>query len=130
MATGRVGPAPRAVVMATPTIPEQPSAVLRLHHGTDEASANALLLHGVDQTQAAAFNLSGEFWATTSSADADAFAQVNPAGGPPARLSFDIPLWALQALLSSSPPRAYQHTTSGVDWYEFLPSGFPLLNDQ
>jgi hypothetical protein len=117
--------------MATPPkLGPLPQAVLRLHHGTDEASANALLLHGVDQTEAAKFNMSGEFWATTSSADADTFAQVNPAGGAPARLSFDLPLWAPQALWSSSPPGVYQHTTGGVDWYEFLPSSFPLLNEQ
>lgn len=101
---------------------------IRLHHGTDQNSANDLLLHGVDQAQAAAFNVSGEFWATTSAADADTFAQVNPAGGVPARYSFDLPLWVLQVLLTANPPRAYRHTTSGVDWYEFLPSSFPLLN--
>jgi hypothetical protein len=82
----------------------------------------------VDHARAAAFNVSGEFWATTSAADAETFAQVNPAGGVPARYSFDLPLQVLQALLSASLPRAYQHTTSGVDWYEFLPSSFQQLN--
>jgi hypothetical protein len=101
---------------------------IRLHHGTDENSARDLLLHGVDQAQAAVFNVAGEFWATTSPADAETFAQVNPAGGVPARYSFDLPFGVLQTLLNSSPPRAYQNINSGVDWYEFLPGSFPLLN--
>ncbi len=106
----------------------QSEPVIRLHHGTDEDSANDLDQHGVDQAGATAFNVSGEFWATTSAADAETFAQVNPAGGVPARFSFDLPVRVLQALLSAAPPRAYQHTSGGVDWYEFLPSSFPLLN--
>jgi len=115
--------------MATSLVPEVPSgASIRLHHGTDENSANDLLHQGLDQAHAAAFNVSGEFWATISLADAEAFAQVNPAGGVPARYSFDLALWALQTLLISTSPRAYQHSTSGVRWYEFLPASFPLLN--
>jgi hypothetical protein len=101
---------------------------IRLHHGTDKYSANDLFLNGVNQAQAAVFNVSGEFWATTSAIDSEAFAQVNPAGGVPALYSFDLPLEVLQALLESNPPRVYQHTTTGVNWYEFLPSSFPLLN--
>jgi hypothetical protein len=81
--------------------------------------------HGLDQAAAAAFNVSGEFWATADQSVADTFAQVNPAGGVPARLDFDLPLRILVALLSSAPPRAYQH---GDDDYEFLPTGFVLLN--
>lgn len=115
--------------MSTSVLPEAPlESVIRLHHGTDENSANDLHLNGVNQAQAAAFNVSGEFWATTSVADAETFAQVNPAGGVPARFSFDLPLAVLQTLLNTAPPRAYQHTTAGVSWYEFLPSSFPLLN--
>jgi hypothetical protein len=72
--------------------------------------------------------VSGEFWATTSAADAEVFAQVNPAGVVPARFSFDLPLWVLQTLVHAAPPRAYQHMSAGVDWYEFLPSSFSLLN--
>ena len=109
-----------------PDVPSEPD--IRLHHGTDEGSANDLLQHGVHQAPAAAFNVSDEFWATTSVDDAETFAQVNPAGGVPARYSFDLPLWVLQALLNANPPQTYQHTTAGVDWYEFLPGGFPLLN--
>jgi len=107
---------------------DTPEPPLRLHHGTDGNSATDLLLDGVDEVQAAAFNVSGEFWATTGVGEAETFAQVNPAGGVPTRYSFDIPLWVLRTLLNANPPRAYQHTTSGVDWYEFLPISFPLLN--
>ena len=101
------------------------SAVLRLHHGTDLASANDLLNNGVDAGKAAAFNVSGEFWTTTDVAVADTFAQVNPAGGTPARLEFDLPMPVLTALLPTTPPQAYQH---GSDAYEFLPTAFASLN--
>ncbi|MGL4553490.1 MAG: hypothetical protein ACRC33_20175 [Gemmataceae bacterium] len=104
--------------------------MIRLHHGTDASSAHDTLVNGIQVAGAAAFNVSGEFWATTSAADAETFAQVNPAGGVPARFSFDLPVSVLQALLAAAPPRAYQHTSAGVDWYEFLPDGFPLLNQR
>jgi hypothetical protein len=114
--------------MARSVAAEEPSdPTIRLHHGTDDNSANDLLVNGVN-VAGAAYNVSGEFWATTSAADAETFAQVNPAGGVPARFSFDLPGSVLQALLSAVPPRAYQHTTAGVDWYEFLPGSFPVLN--
>ena len=105
-----------------------PEPAIRLHHGTDENSAADILLHGLEQGQASVFNVSGEFWATTSAADAEIFAQVNPVGGVPGRYSFDLSLEVLRDLMTATSPRAYQHTTSGVDWYEFLPSSFPLLN--
>jgi hypothetical protein len=81
--------------------------------------------NGLDQARAAAFNEGGEFWATTDLAMANTFAQVNPAGGIPTRLDFDVPVAVLAALLGANPPQAYQH---GNDVYEFLPPGFLLLN--
>ena len=109
-----------------PEVPPEPA--IRLHHGTDEDSSTELIQHGVDQGRAAVFNVSGEFWATTGVADADMFARVNPAGGVPARYSFDIPLWVLRALLNADPPRAYQQSTAGVEWYEFSRTSFAILN--
>jgi hypothetical protein len=98
---------------------------VRLHHGTDVDSATDILNSGLDPAKAAAFNVSGEFWATTDVAGADTFAQVNPAAGVPARFDFDLPRRVLTALLSSVPPMAYQH---GAGDYEFLPASFPDLN--
>jgi hypothetical protein len=102
-----------------------PSGMIRLHHGTDENSANDILHNGLNAASAARQNVTGEFWATTSAADADTFAQVNPAGGTPARFSFDLPLSVLGSLLAANPPRAFQH---GSGWFEFLPSSYPTLN--
>jgi hypothetical protein len=98
---------------------------IRLHHGTDLGSANDIAANGLDAARAAAFNEGGEFWATMDVAMADTFAQVNPAGGTPARLDFDLPMTVLAALLAANPPRAYQH---GADVYEFLPAAFATLN--
>jgi hypothetical protein len=113
--------------MATADLPagSASSGTIRLHHGTDDDSANDILNNGLDAVNAARHNVTGEFWATTSPADADTFAQVNPAAGTPARFSFDLLLPVLAALLASNPPRAYQH---GSDWYEFLPASYPTLN--
>jgi hypothetical protein len=113
--------------VATADRPEQPepASVVRLHHGTDVGSANDILHNGLSQVSAGVFNVTGEFWTTTDAASADTFAQVNPAGGVPARYSFDLPLRVLQAVLSSHPPGAYQH---GADWFEFLPPSYPVLN--
>src|SRR5260370_3337196 len=102
-----------------------PQGYIRLHHGTDLASANDIMNNGLDQARAAAFNASGEFWATTDLATANTFAQVNPANGAPARFDFNLPPQVLAAFLGASPPRAYQH---GSDVYEFLPAAFPMLN--
>jgi hypothetical protein len=103
------------------------SATWRLHHGTDIASAKDLLTNGLDSAKAAAYNVSGEFWATTDPVAADTFARVNPAGGPPARFDFDIPVGVLQAILAQTPPVAYPH---GLDVFEFLPTCFPEMNQQ
>src|SRR5262245_10711926 len=107
-----------------------PASAIRLHHGTDDQSANTILQLGVDHKQAGAWNVSGEFWATTSAADAEVFAQVNPAGGVPALFSFDLPHQMLLEMVDADPPQAYRHSTNGVDWYEFLPGGFSVLNQR
>jgi hypothetical protein len=101
------------------------AGLLRLHHGTDLASANDILHNGLDQIRAAALNVTGEFWATTDVATADTFAQVNPVAGQPARFDFDVPIQEVQALLTANPPGAY---LSGNDTYEFLPSSYRVLN--
>jgi hypothetical protein len=98
---------------------------IRLHHGTDVTSAQDILHNGLNQASAAVHNVSGEFWTTTDIPSADVFAQVNPVGGIPARLSFDLPEQILAALLAAHPPRVYQQ---GSLEYEFLPASFPLLN--
>jgi hypothetical protein len=110
-----------------PRTPNGPQPLVRLHHGTDLLSAIDLRDNGLDQARAAAFNATGEFWATTDLAMADTFAQVNPAGGIPARFDFDVPQAVLDALLGAHPPQAYLH---GNDVFEFLPVSFPMLNQQ
>jgi hypothetical protein len=114
--------------MATADLPQTqngPQPLVRLHHGTDLLSAIDLRDNGLDQARAAAFNATGEFWATTDLAVADTFAQVNPAGGIPARFDFDVPQPVLDALVGTHPPRAYQY---GNDVFEFVPASFAMLN--
>lgn len=72
--------------------PIPPPPLIHLYHGTDAASANAIIANGLDAAAAAAFNGSGEFWATKDQTTADWFAMTNPANGQPARLEFDLPL--------------------------------------
>jgi hypothetical protein len=96
-----------------------------LHHGTDEASANSLLAHGVSAALAARYNAQGEFWASTSVAHADIFAQTNPAGGPPARFEFELPEDVLHRLLNDRPIVV---NFLAPCHYEFLPGSFEILN--
>ena len=102
-----------------------PPPLIRLYHGTDLASANAIIINGLDVSAAAALNGTGDFWASSDRATADWFAMANPANGTPARFEFDLPLPVLHALLSVVPIRAYLH---GAGDYEFLPGAYPLLN--
>ena len=99
--------------------------LIRLYHGTDLASANAIMINGLDVGAAVTLNGTGESWATSDRATADWFAMANPANGPPARLEFDIPQPVLVALLSGMPIRASLHA---ADDYEFLPGAYSLLN--
>lgn len=97
---------------------------VRLHHGTDTASANHILSHGVERATAARYNGGGEFWATKNVTTADIFARANPAGGAPARFGFDIPE---QILLQLVKHRSMVVVHSGDD-FEFLPPSFHTLN--
>jgi hypothetical protein len=99
--------------------------IVRLHHGTDQASANDLLLGGVDLQKAATWNGSGEFWATTDHRRADWFAMSHPSSPPAARFEFDLPELALLQVLQLAPPAAIRH---GASDYEFLPASHALLN--
>lgn len=101
------------------------TAVLHLFHGTDMVSAMDLLNNGLNRMKAASFNGGGKFWATAVPDDADLFAQANPAGGPPARFEFALPLDLLQSFIHAKPPLAYQHSASVI---EFLPTSFTALN--
>ena len=98
---------------------------VRLHHGTDQTSANDLLLNGVDQQHAAIWNGSGEFWATNDRGRAEWFALSLPNSPPAACLEFDVSASELLAILQMNPPGAIQH---GPADYEFLPNSHALLN--
>lgn len=101
------------------------SLILRLFHGTDIQSANDILQHGVDEAKAAAWNGSGEFWATSDVNGARWYAISNPASPPAACIGFDLPWAILQALLTQVPVVVICH---GEHDYEFLPECFAELN--
>ncbi len=98
---------------------------IRLHHGTDQSSARDLLQSGVDQQHAAAWNGSGEFWATSDHRRAEWFALSHPASPPAACFEFDLPESVLLAILQLNPPGAIRHAP---DDFEFLPGSYALLN--
>src|SRR5262245_27928601 len=106
------------------TSPPQPEAgtlqeFIRLHHGTDQASANDLLQNGVNQQQAAAWNGSGEFWAISDHHRAEWFALSHPSSPPAVCFEFDLPESVLLVILQMSPPGSIQH---GTNDYEFRPA--------
>jgi len=98
---------------------------IRSHHGTDQTSANDLAQGGVDQQHAAAWNGSGEFWATTDHHRAQWFALSNPGSPPAACFEFDLPESVLLAILQLNPPGAVHHAPNDC---EFLPESYPQLN--
>lgn len=102
-----------------------PERLIRFHHGTDLASAQDILQNGVSQQHAAAWNGSGEFWATTERHRAEWFALSHPASPPAACLEFDLPDAILRAILMIAPVAAIHHAPHD---YEFLPAAYPLLN--
>lgn len=102
-----------------------PQRLIRFHHGTDQASANDLVQTGVNQQHAAAWNGSGEFWATTERRRAEWFGRSHPASPPAACFEFDLPEPVLLAILQMAPVAAIQH---GSNDYEFLPASHRLLN--
>jgi hypothetical protein len=113
--------------MASAQLPEEetPAGFIRLHHGTDQTSAADLLRNGVDEQHAAAWNGSGEFWATSDHDRAEWFARSHPNSPPAACFEFDLPESALLAILQMSPIAVRRH---GQDDYEFLPASHALLN--
>jgi len=100
-------------------------STIRLHHGTDQACATDLLQNGVDQQHAAAYNGSGEFWATVDHHRAEWFALSHPSSPPAACFEFDVPGPVLLVILQMNPPSALFHAPSD---YEFLPASHALLN--
>ncbi|MFO0965823.1 MAG: hypothetical protein U0793_09605 [Gemmataceae bacterium] len=105
--------------------PEEGKITLRFHHGTDQMSANDLDHNGVNQQHAAAWNGTGEFWATLDHGRAAWFALSHPSSPPAACFEFDLPEEVLQLMLQMNPPAALRH---GTDDVEFLPPSHLLLN--
>src|SRR5579859_5353197 len=61
-----------------------------LYHGTDIKSANTMVNKGIDRVAADQYGGDGMFYTTTNLADARTFAEVNPAGGPPAVVGINL----------------------------------------
>jgi hypothetical protein len=99
--------------------------LIRFHHGTDQASASDLVQNGVDEQSAAAWNGSGEFWATTDHHRAEWFGLSHPDSPPAVCFEFDLPELVLASILQMNPPTAIRH---GQTDYEFLPASQVLLN--
>src|SRR5260370_17159613 len=91
---------------------------IRFHHGTDQTSAADLLQNGVNQQHAAAWNGSGEFWATSDHRRAKWFALSHPNSPPAACFEFKLPGAALVLIPPISPPLS---TTPSPTHYHSLP---------
>ena len=104
---------------------ETSQKTIRLHHGTDATNANDLFQNGVNPQHAAAWNGSGEFWATVDHGRAEWFARSHPSSPPAACFEFDLPESVILAMLQMTPPGAIQNAP---DDYEFLPASHAALN--
>lgn len=83
------------------------SETVRLYHGTDEESAISIINDGANVELARRAGDDGHLWTTTSSGDAELFAQVNPANGKPVLVQMDVPIDTIQACLQSTPMGAF-----------------------
>lgn len=119
------GPLTFNMASAQPTPVESALRFIRLHHGTDQGSAQNLVRHGVDPRQAAVWNGSGEFWASTDHRRAVWFALSHPNSPPAACFKFEQPESLVVSIMQISPPGALLHLP---DDYEFLPVSHPLLS--
>jgi hypothetical protein len=88
-------------------------------------SANDLLHIGVNHLHAAAWNGSGEFWATSDHHRAEWFGLSHPNSPPAACFEFDLPEAELLVVLRMDPPAVIRHLPND---YEFLPNSHALLN--
>jgi hypothetical protein len=88
-------------------VEEASQGVVRFHHGTDQTSANDLLQNGVNRQHAAAWNGSGEFWATNNHHRTEWFALSHPSSPPAACFEFDLPESLLLVILQMNPPGRY-----------------------
>ena len=98
---------------------------LRLYHGTDIGSAAYIIDFGLDQARSLAYG-GGTFCATMDFSMACTFADLNPAGGPPIILGFDIASTVFCDLITQSPPLVSEIIGVG---YEFFPQSYEIMNE-
>ena len=99
--------------------------LIRFHHGTDILCGKDLLQNGVDEQSAAAWNGSGEFWATCDTGRAEWFGRSHPKSPPAACFEFDLYESVVLTILQMNPPGAIHHAPHD---YEFQPGSYDLLN--
>lgn len=100
--------------------------LVRLHHGTDTESAFWIAEKGLNQEKAIAISGGdGEFWATTTRDKAELFSGLNPSGGVPAIVSFDLPTATLEWCMSQAEPLAVEIDS---DVYRLYPGSFHKIN--
>ena len=99
---------------------------IRFRHGTDLASANDLHQNGVNQQKAAAWNGSGEFWASLDHGRAEWFARSHPNSPPAVCFEFDLPEPVFEFILRMKPLGVRHHAPND---FEFLPPSYAILNE-
>jgi hypothetical protein len=103
-----------------------------LYHGTDVESAAWIAQYGLNYERARLFG-GGSFWATTDPDSATWCAYVNPAGGPPGLVRFELIGDVILSLMSRNPAWAIDRTLEyqsmqPAQTYEFLPSSFSAVS--
>lgn len=101
-------------------------SVLRLYHGSDSESIKYIAANGIQYESALELG-DGNFWATPDVDTAKWFAQVNPKGGDPMVLHFELGSSLVLHLQSQDPPHLLEHV-GGVPAYEFFPDCFEVVN--
>jgi RHS repeat-associated protein len=87
-----------------------------LFHGTDAASADAIVSGGIDQTAARELGGGDIFWSSTDRSVADVFAAANPSGGEPGVVGIQLAEGALERMVVSGAAEVRGSTVKVHDW--------------
>lgn len=111
------------------TAAPQSAGMVQLFHGTDAGTALDFDKHRLDYHRLSYYGGS-EFCATTSQSSAEVYALVNPAGGSPIVIRFELPTVFLQSLLTHDDPEMVMaHIDQFGPWYQFYPCSFSIMNE-
>jgi hypothetical protein len=104
------------------------SGLVELHHGASFEDAIWMEKNRLDVARAAANGGEGKFWLAARTFEAGGFA-VATMSDKPTIISIQFPFETLVTSVTAGPPNAFIHPVNETHYFEFLETGFPILNE-